>query len=41
MRGVEEGGWGWGATIWDYDNDGKSDIVRAKGIHLLDWGSFS
>jgi hypothetical protein len=30
--GVREGGWGWGTTGIDYDNDGRLDIVMTNGI---------
>jgi hypothetical protein len=31
VHGVREGGWGWGAAFWDYDNDGDQDIVMTNG----------
>ena len=30
--GVRDGGWGWGASHWDYDNDGDQDLVMTNGI---------
>ena len=29
--GVRDGGWGWGATFIDYDNDGDQDLVHTNG----------
>jgi len=41
--GVREGGWGWAASIEDFDNDGTLDVVHATKYHLLrnQDGSFS
>lgn len=30
--GVRQGGWGWGATFFDYDNDGDQDLVMTNGV---------
>jgi len=30
--GVRDGGWGWGATFIDYDNDGDQDLVHTNGF---------
>jgi enediyne biosynthesis protein E4 len=32
--GVDVGGWGWGATMWDPDNDGDLDIVETNGFQV-------
>jgi hypothetical protein len=29
--GVRDGGWGWGTSAFDYDNDGHQDIVLTNG----------
>lgn len=36
--GVRDGGWGWGTSAFDYDNDGHKDIVMTNGFpsDLLD-----
>ncbi len=34
--GVREGGWGWGASFLDYDNDGDLDLAMTNGITLPD-----
>ncbi len=31
-RGVRDGGWGWGASFLDYDNDGDLDLVMTNGV---------
>ena len=31
---VHIGGWGWGTTMWDPDNDGDLDIVETNGFHV-------
>ena len=31
--GVREGGWGWGTSFLDYDNDGDLDIAMTNGIN--------
>ncbi len=30
--GVRDGGWGWGATFFDYDNDGDQDLAMTNGM---------
>jgi hypothetical protein len=30
--GVRDGGWGWGATALDFDNDGRLDLAQANGM---------
>jgi hypothetical protein len=32
--GVRDGGWGWGTTFIDYDNDGDLDLVMTNGIRF-------
>jgi len=29
--GVQDGGWGWGAEMADFNNDGKTDIIEVNG----------
>jgi hypothetical protein len=29
---VRDGGWGWGAEFFDFDNDGALDLVMANGV---------
>ena len=31
--GVREGGWGWGACLADFDNDGHPDLFHTNGWH--------
>lgn len=31
---VDAGGWGWGASVWDPDNDGDLDLVETNGFHV-------
>ncbi len=33
--GVRDGGWGWGATFIDYDNDGDQDLVHTNGFRVI------
>ena len=30
--GVRDGGWGWGAVMFDYDNDGDLDVAMTNGM---------
>jgi len=32
--GVRDGGWGWGTTFFDYDNDGDQDLVMTNGYEV-------
>ena len=32
LAGVRDGGWGWGTTFFDYDNDGDQDLVMTNGM---------
>jgi len=32
--GVAAGYWGWGATFWDFDNDGDEDLVATNGMDV-------
>ncbi len=38
--GTYDGGWGWGAKFFDYDNDGDLDIVSANGFISAGEGSY-
>ncbi|WP_245701815.1 VCBS repeat-containing protein [Roseivirga misakiensis] len=33
LKGVHATDWSWGALLFDYDNDGKSDIFVANGVY--------
>jgi hypothetical protein len=33
--GIEKGGWGWGLTFFDADNDGLWDLAATNGWSLL------
>jgi enediyne biosynthesis protein E4 len=33
-HGVHDGGWGWGAALFDPDNDGDLDIVATNGFYV-------
>ena len=33
--GVREGGWGWGADVIDFDNDGDLDIAHTNGMTIV------
>lgn len=35
--GVEEGGWGWGTTFADVDNDGDLDLAETNGWSFATW----
>jgi len=35
--GVRDGGWGWGATFIDYDNDGDEDLIHTNGFKVHCW----
>lgn len=37
---VRDGAWGWGASFFDYDNDGDLDIAHTSGFHVLGEGSY-
>lgn len=37
QSGVDNGGWGWGASFFEYDNDGDFDIVTTNG-HTISEG---
>ncbi len=32
--GVQDGQWGWGANMFDYDNDGDLDIIMTNGVQF-------
>ena len=32
VAGVRDGGWGWGAAFFDYDNDGDQDLAMTNGM---------
>ncbi len=34
--GLRDGGWGWGASFLDYDNDGDLDLVMTNGVDFPD-----
>ena len=36
FAGVREGGWGWGTTWLDYDNDGDLDLAMTNGFDVGD-----
>ena len=38
--GTYDGGWGWGAKFFDFDNDGDLDIVSANGFISAGEGSY-
>jgi len=38
--GTYDGGWGWGAKFFDYDNDGDLDLVAANGFISAGEGSY-
>jgi len=35
--GVMQGGWGWGATFFDANNDSHMDLAETNGWHLNGW----
>ncbi|MFC3193254.1 CRTAC1 family protein [Marinicella sediminis] len=37
MAGVMEGGWGWGTTFFDANNDTHMDLVETNGWHINGW----
>jgi len=37
VAGVDQGGWGWGATFFDANNDGYLDLAETNGWHLNGW----
>ena len=38
--GTYDGGWGWGAKLFDYDNDGDQDIVSVNGFITAGEGNY-
>ncbi len=38
--GTYDGGWGWGAKFFDYDNDGDLDLIAANGFISAGEGSY-
>jgi len=38
--GTYDGGWGWGAKFFDYDNDGDLDIIAANGFISAGEGNY-
>lgn len=38
--GAYDGGWGWGAKFWDFDNDGDLDIIAVNGFITAGEGSY-
>lgn len=37
QRRVDDGGWGWGAAIGDYNLDGRPDIIETNGFAKTEW----
>lgn len=37
--GVRESGWGWGTTFFDYDNDGRLDLMATDGFVALGYSN--
>lgn len=35
--GARDGGWGWGTTFFDLENDGDLDIAEVNGWHVGSW----
>jgi len=38
--GVHDGGWGWGAKFFDFDNDGDLDIISVNGFITAGKGNY-
>jgi hypothetical protein len=34
QAGVRNGGWGWGTSFFDYDNDGNLDLIMTNGMDV-------
>lgn len=39
FSGVRDGGWGWGTSFLDYDNDGDLDLAMTNGV-IFPWHPF-
>ncbi|NET40143.1 MAG: CRTAC1 family protein, partial [Cyanothece sp. SIO1E1] len=33
--GIENGGWGWGTQLFDFENDGDYDLIMTNGWHIF------
>jgi hypothetical protein len=40
VAGITDGGWGWGACMEDFDNDGDLDIFHVNGSDTVSAGNF-
>jgi hypothetical protein len=38
--GVQDGGWGWGTVLFDFDLDGYLDLALTNGIKYCDFLGF-